>query len=50
MTEERHCAATAALMSIATEIMKSDELPNPLLDAEFLRAFEYALGKHRTQK
>ena len=30
--------------------MKSDELPDPLLDAEFLRAFEYALRKHRNQK
>jgi len=37
-------------MRVATEIMKTDELPNPLLDAEFLRAFEYALRKHRTQK
>jgi (p)ppGpp synthase/HD superfamily hydrolase len=30
--------------------MKPDELPDPLLDGEFLRAFEYALRKHRTQK
>jgi (p)ppGpp synthase/HD superfamily hydrolase len=30
--------------------MKSDELPDPLLDGEFLRAFEYALRKHRNQK
>jgi len=30
--------------------MKTEELPDPLLDAEFLRAFEYALRKHRTQK
>lgn len=30
--------------------MKTDELPDPLLDAEFLCAFEYALRKHRVQK
>ena len=30
--------------------MKTNELPDPLLDAEFLRAFEYALRKHRNQK
>jgi len=28
----------------------TEEVPNPLLDAEFLRAFEYALHKHRNQK
>lgn len=32
------------------EAARKPELPEPLLDEEFLRAFAYALKKHRTQR